>query len=300
MFVLKNYFRQYNDNKYIDNYKEFYKKFSNEREFGADFSSLDHLIQNRFVSIFGHMNNIVLKKRPKKILDIGCGNGINLQLSDCYSRHLEYFAIDYAEKTVEVAQKTYPNANIQCMDAFNMTFEDKSFDMIILSSVYILYEKMEDRQKLLLEAKRVLKDDGILVLTVWNEAPLVKFSVKFSEFISKLKNISLPQDFMGYMFSNKDIKFEALLSSMKVEETIYTAKEHGILDSARYLTLERYNRNFNNEKKENLTYPNSIKEDIAVSSGSRKLSGSLFCLSKLFPSLFYYYSINILTKIMDK
>ncbi len=300
MFILKNYFRQYNNDQAIDNYKEFYKQFSNEREFGGNFSSLDHLIQNRFTSIFGHINNIILRKRPKKILDMGCGNGINLQFSDCYHRYLEYFAIDYAEKTVETAKATYPNAKISCMDAFNMSFEDKSFDMVILSSVYILYEKKEDRIKLLNEAKRVLKDDGVLVLNVWNEAPMIKFSIFISEIIAKFKKIKLPQDFMGYMFTHSDIKSEISLAGFHLTETIFTAKDHGVLDSVRYLRLERYNRNFKNQKQENLSFSQNIESDIAQTSGSKLLTKILFNISKLFPSLFYFYSINLLTKEIEQ
>ena len=82
MFFENNYFRQYNDEKEITDYKSFYKKFSNEREFGGDYSHWDHIVLNRFLHTFGYMFDAVLRKMPKNILDIGCGNGQNLNIME--------------------------------------------------------------------------------------------------------------------------------------------------------------------------------------------------------------------------
>lgn len=51
MFYSYNYFRQYNNNEEIKDHKTFYKKFSNEREFGGEFTHLDHLVKTRFANM---------------------------------------------------------------------------------------------------------------------------------------------------------------------------------------------------------------------------------------------------------
>lgn len=97
MFISYNFFCQHNEEKEIQNYKEFYKKFSNTREFGGNFTNFDHLKKNRFMNNIGHMSNIVLRQEPREILDIGCGDGINLPISRLFP-NIRYEGIDYAEK----------------------------------------------------------------------------------------------------------------------------------------------------------------------------------------------------------
>jgi len=114
MFVYKNYFRQHNDGNEIEDYKEFYKKFSNDREFGGEHTHRDRLIRHRFVDTFGHIYNAIIRRDPKNILDIACGNGSNLLFSHTFPR-IDYHGIDYADKTVAVAQKDHPRATIERM-----------------------------------------------------------------------------------------------------------------------------------------------------------------------------------------
>jgi len=104
MFISFNYFRQHNEGKEIKNHKEFYKKFSNSREFGGNFTNYAHLKKNRFVNTLGNMSNIILRQEPRTILDISCGDGVNLPLSRLFP-NVEFFGIDYAEKTVEAAKR---------------------------------------------------------------------------------------------------------------------------------------------------------------------------------------------------
>ena len=55
------------------------------------------------------------------------------------------------------------------MDATKLSFEDESFDKILLS--LILHEMDEElRSKILSEAKRVLKKDGKIIITGWERS----------------------------------------------------------------------------------------------------------------------------------
>ena len=127
MYKMYNYFRQYNDNKEILDQKKFYRKFSNEREFGGAYKGIDHLVYSRFFDTFGHVINGILRCRPKRMIDIGCGNGVNLPLSKLFPE-IEYYAVEYAEKTLRTAFEDYPDVYFHCCDAFQTSFKDKSFD----------------------------------------------------------------------------------------------------------------------------------------------------------------------------
>ncbi|MCG3711700.1 class I SAM-dependent methyltransferase [Aliarcobacter butzleri] len=295
MFYTYNYFRQHNDNKEIINHKEFYKKFSNEREFGGGYSHYDHLIKNRFMDIYGHMINIFLRKMPKDILDIGCGAGINLPLSK-YFDFVNYTGIDYAEKALEHSRSVYPNIDFEVQDAFNLNL-NKEFDLAIISSVLILYKEEEDRLKLLENAKNVLKDDGLLVAIVWKDSWLLKYSVKLSRIIAKLRKIKLPEDFMGVHFTQKEATSMFEKANFKIEEKIHTSYFYGALESVRYLNMKKYKRNFGiaekevgNEKKQN------ILEDLKKESNSNFLISFYYFMAKYFPSSLSMFSIYILSK----
>ena len=61
------------------------------------------------------------------------------------------------------------NKKLFYMDAANMRFKDKCFDKILLSLV--LHEIEENlAEKILVEAKRVLKDDGEIIVTEWEKS----------------------------------------------------------------------------------------------------------------------------------
>ena len=65
------------------------------------------------------------------------------------------------------------------MDATNMRFKDKCFDKILLSLV--LHETDEDlAAKMIKEAIRVLKDDGIIIVTEWERSSDVIKKIIFS------------------------------------------------------------------------------------------------------------------------
>lgn len=296
MFYTYNYFRQHNDNEEIEDYKEFYKKFSNEREFGNDnYQHYDHLIKKRFIEIYGHMINIFLRKMPNKVLDIGCGAGVNLPLSKWFD-FVDYNGIDYAQKALEHSKTIYPNVSFDVKDAFNLDYE-KEFDLAIISSVLILYKKEKDRLALLQNAKKVLKKDGTLVAIVWNDSFLLNLSIKFSRIIAKRKNIALPEDFMGIHFTQKEAIYMFSKAGFKVIEKIHTAHYYGALESVKYLNMKKYKRDFEKgEKHFGETKTSNILEDLKKESGSNVLMSIYYYIAKYFPSQLSMFSIYVLEK----
>ncbi len=296
MFRVYNYFRQYNSNKDILDYKSFYRYFSNDREFGGGFLHIDHLVKNRFMNVFGHIVNTVLRKQPKNILDMGCGAGVNLPLSNLFP-NINYHGIDYAEKTIKTASKIYPHVTFRVMDAFNLNFEDNAFDMVILSSVLILYEKEEDRIKLLKQAFRVLKPNGLLVCVIWKDSFILKSAIRISRFLAKINSINVPIDFHGLLFSPADAKSMFSKTDFHLEEHMHTASLYGVLESVRYLTLKKYRRTFGNAESEGQSeHPQKISEDMIRMSGAPFVTKVFLLIEKFFPNLFSMFSIYILRK----
>jgi len=112
------------------------------------------------------LQNVSSKDR---ILDLGCGNG---QFFEVFKdSEVDYFGIDNSEKMIEIAKKRYPRGNFQVADALNLPFPANYFDKILSFAVFHHVPSEEIRLNFLEEVKRVLKPNGLLILTVWNLNP---------------------------------------------------------------------------------------------------------------------------------
>ena len=110
----------------------------------------------------------------EKVLDLCTGTATNA-LKIAKSKPLsEIIGIDLSKDMLKIAQGKVKKSKVQNiklyhMDATNMRFQDKFFDKILLSLV--LHEVEENlAEKILTEAKRVLKDDGEIIVTEWEKS----------------------------------------------------------------------------------------------------------------------------------
>lgn len=99
------------------------------------------------------------------VLDVGCGNGIiSLQLG---KDGFNIKGIDVSEKAIEKAKATnpFPNVTFEVADADKLKAGGEKFDAIICSEVL---EHLNQPGRLLKELVPILKDTGILLVTVPN------------------------------------------------------------------------------------------------------------------------------------
>lgn len=103
-----------------------------------------------------HLGNTVLKK---PILDIGCGFG---EFAIAYNEPID-MGIDNCSKDLYVASKTNMYKNLTLADARDLPFSSNSYASIFSISTL---EHIENPDKVLKEAFRVLKPGGVLFLTL--------------------------------------------------------------------------------------------------------------------------------------
>ncbi len=101
------------------------------------------------------------KKKELKILDVGCSGGINIKyLGEKGFENI--FGIDTSKQAIKSCKKKGIK-NVSVVDGSKTHFKNKEFDIIIASDVL---EHIKDDEKALSEWKRILKDEGKLILFV--------------------------------------------------------------------------------------------------------------------------------------
>lgn len=160
-------------------------------------------------------------KEYEKLLDIGSGTGylINL-LSE--KHEAQYTGLDLSPNMIKVAnEKNIKNATFIEGVSDNLPFEDNTFDVVTCSQSFHHYP---DTDKALKEAYRVLKPNGIYIISDTGVGPLKKVGVVIDDFIYKTFSNTGDCNVSYLEKMQKDMTrsgFE-ILHSEKVSTFIYT------------------------------------------------------------------------------
>jgi ubiquinone/menaquinone biosynthesis C-methylase UbiE len=136
--------------------KIFWNSFANHYDF-----FIKIMFGKTYKKILFHLNSEL--KSTHKILDIGTGTGI-IPFSIC-QKVKSVVATDISPEMIKIAKQKqvcsgFENIEFQVQDAHNLSFPDKSFDLVIATNLlHLLFEP----EKPISEAKRVLKDDGVFI-----------------------------------------------------------------------------------------------------------------------------------------
>lgn len=144
----------------------------------------------------------------EKVLDLGCGNGRFFEKIKG-----KYFGLDTSEELIKLAKEKYGDF-FKVGSALNIPFDNNYFDRVY--SIAVLHHiPFGHQKKFINEISRVLKKNGIIVLTVWNLDK--KFLRDDLKKISD-KEILLPwHGVIDHYFYNLNLKdLEKLLKNFKI------------------------------------------------------------------------------------
>jgi len=143
----------------------------------ADYNLIaEHFSQTRYQEWYEFHDFSQYLSEGAKILDLGCGNGRLLHF--LASKNIDYVGLDISENLIKIAnqlaqkkkesEKDFPYFSFSCGDLTSLPFENQSFDAVFaIASLYHVPSR-ELRRKALEEISRVLKKNGIFIMSYWN------------------------------------------------------------------------------------------------------------------------------------
>ncbi len=107
------------------------------------------------------------------VADIGCGNGrlvkwLQQVTNEWTKPAYKYTGIDNSAGLLAKAKELFPKENFMEGDQLNLPLDTNSVDIIFNIRAFHHLPSRALRLKALAEMRRVLKKDGIMVITVWN------------------------------------------------------------------------------------------------------------------------------------
>lgn len=150
--------RQYEDSLKVREIRQRDEEANIYHTFGSDF----HDGTER-----GHFLRIIKPENKDVIVELGCGTGrITRDFAD---RVVDYIAIDFSGKSLELAKKEV-RADVLLVkgDVCNLPVKDRVASQVISAQVFEHIPGDREQQKFVSEVQRVLKKNGQAVLTVYN------------------------------------------------------------------------------------------------------------------------------------
>jgi ubiquinone/menaquinone biosynthesis C-methylase UbiE len=139
--------------------KEIFQAFEGNNWFNRNKSSYEKTKSDKdlIIEIFKE-----IEINPKKILEIGCSNGMRLdKFHQVFGA--ECHGLDPSATAIENGKETFLNINLQVGTADNLPFADNSFDVIVFGFCLYLCDR-NDLFKIAMEANRCLADNGFLAI----------------------------------------------------------------------------------------------------------------------------------------
>ena len=128
------------------------------------------------------------------LLEVGCGTGMFVRSVQRYRPDLETYGCDISQKAISMAgqDKKYPIC-YEVADAASLPYEGNNFDVVVMADVL---EHLENVKETLKECLRVLKEEGVLHLTVPCEANI--FTLHWLMWKAKIGH-NLKREYAGHI-----------------------------------------------------------------------------------------------------
>jgi SAM-dependent methyltransferase len=184
---------------------------------------------------------VAAEAKDRPILDLGVGGGRTVPLLRAISS--DYIAIDYTPELVEACRARYPDAQVFCGDARDLSrFSERSFQLVVFSFNGIDSVNADDRFAILREVHRVLRPGGVFVFSAHNrDGPGMKEGLSLG--VHRTRNpLKLAARLVrGALHASRSLRNYRRYSKLRYEDAGYSianasAHDHGIL--IHYITLE--------------------------------------------------------------
>lgn len=172
-----------------ENLIKYYNKFNEDKRLNSKHGYIE------FITSLKYIHEYLNKMNNPKILDIGAGTGkYSITLAN---EGYDVTAVELVKHNLKVIEKKSNKVKTYLGNAIKLDmFEDNSFDLILLfGPMYHLVTK-EEQLKALNEAKRVLKQDGILLVAyVMNEYAVIVHGFRDNYILENIKENVIDENF---------------------------------------------------------------------------------------------------------
>lgn len=185
-------------------------------QFSGDFEAKQSFVAGTDV-ISKTLEELKKEQNLGQLLELGCGTGLYTEELVNEAQHIT--ATDFSDEMIEAAiqmRGNLNNVNFQKADAMNLQFENESFDTVFMAN---LIHIIEDPEKVLKESYRVLKPNGLMIIT--------SFAVDQMSFFNK---ISLANRFIK-TFGKPPKESSKVNTSKKNLERLITKNAFDLLNS---------------------------------------------------------------------
>lgn len=168
--------------------EQYYNKFNEEKRLTRRHGMVEYITTMRYIHDY-------LKQTPARILDVGAGTG-RYSVALAEEGH-DVTAVELVKYNLGILKAKKSNVKAYHGNALKLSrFQDNSFDMTLLfGPMYHLYS-FDDKKQALLEAKRVTRPDGIVMVAYcMNEYGVLMYGFRDGNVKDCLEDGRLSQDF---------------------------------------------------------------------------------------------------------
>lgn len=167
----------------------YYGKFNEEKRLLSRHGQVEYLTTMKYVHHY-----LKMMDKPS-ILEVGAGTGrYSVALAN---EGYDVTAVELVKSNLGVLKAKKSTVKAYQGNALNLSrFKEKSFDMVLLfGPLYHLFTE-EEKVKALLEAKRVVKDTGIIMVAYcMNDYSILTYGFKEGHILECLENGSVSRDY---------------------------------------------------------------------------------------------------------
>ncbi len=172
-----------------ENLIKYYNKFNEDKRLTHRHGIVEYITAMKYI------HELLDKIDNPKIIDVGAGTGrYSVDLSN---EGYDVTAVELIKHNLMTLKAKKSNVKAILGNATNLSlFKDNSFDMVLLfGPLYHLISK-EDKLKAIMEAKRIVKQNGVILISYYmNEYAVITHGFKDNNILEAIKNNEIDENF---------------------------------------------------------------------------------------------------------